>query len=85
MPMRMLPGLVEGGVLSAQAATLVCLLRWARPDGTAFCPRRGIAEATGLSETAVKNALAALKRKGAVETAEPGHNGRATVYRVRGL
>lgn len=82
VPVDAIPTLVESGVISVQGAVYLCLLRWAREDGTAFCPRRRIADALGTTPEKVSNAMVYLKRKGIVETVAPGHNGRAAVYRV---
>lgn len=82
VPIGSLPALVGSGVLSVQGAVYLCLLRWAKPDGTAFCPRRSVAGTLGITEQAVSNAVKSLIRKGAVEVVSRGHNGRATVYRV---
>ena len=68
-------------------AVLLMLTSYIRGDGEAVlvcCSRGVIADALGITERQVTHAVEALKRKGIIETARKGGNGRAAVYRLVG-
>lgn len=66
----------------AEVCVLLELMRYQRPDGTFSRPRRDVAEALGMSEKAVSNAVRSICRKDIASAVSNGHNGRATVYRL---
>lgn len=69
-------------------AVLLMLTSYIRDEGEAVlvcCSRGVIADALGITERQVTHAVEALKRKGIIETARKGGNGRAAVYRLVGV
>lgn len=63
-----------------QMGVMVELCRWVRPDGTAWCPRRKMAEELGTSEQTVSNAIQKLREKGLIRLVSRGGPNKATVY-----
>lgn len=63
-----------------QMGVMVELCRWVRPDGTAWCPRRKMAEELGCRPQSVSNAVRALREKGLIRLVSRGGPNRATVY-----
>lgn len=80
VPVAWLRGWLGAGLSPLQMAVMVELCRWRKPDGTAWCPRRKMAEELGTTEQSVSNAMAALRRAGLVRLVARGGPGRATVY-----
>ena len=63
-----------------QMGVMVELCRWVKPDGTAWCPRRKMAEELGCRPQSVSNAIKALREKGLIRLVSRGGPHRATVY-----
>lgn len=82
VPVGWLSGWLGMRLSPLQMAVMVELCRWLRPDGTAWCPRRKMAEELGTSEQCVSNAIAELRRRGLVRLVSRGGPGRASVYAV---
>lgn len=82
VPVGWLGGWLGARLSPMQMAVMVELCRWLGPDGTAWCPRRRMAEELGTSEQCVSNAMAELRRRGLVRLVSRGGPGRASVYAV---
>lgn len=80
VPVGWLSGWLGARLSPMQIAVMVELCRWLRPDGTAWCPRRRMAEELGTTEQCVSNAIAELRRRGLVRLVRRGGPGRASVY-----
>lgn len=68
-------------------AVLAALFKWCRDgrDGWVYisCARSEVSALLGITESQVRNAIESLKRDGLLQVSQPGHRGRATVYRIR--
>ena len=80
VPIACLRPWLRSGVSPLQMAVMVELCRWEKEDGTAWCPRRKMAEDLGTTEQTVSNAIAALRKKGLIRLVSRGGPNKATVY-----
>lgn len=85
VPPELISTMLDAG-MPIKWAVMLAIMSYCGEDeeGTvwASCARSAICGALGITERQARNAASSLVRGGILSVLEPGHNGRATVYRV---
>lgn len=85
VPLELISTMLDAG-MPIKWAVMLAIMSYCGKDeeGTvwASCARSAICGALGITERQARNAASSLIRGGILSVLEPGHNGRATVYRV---
>lgn len=85
IPLELISTMLDAG-MPIKWAVMLAIMSYCGKDeeGTvwASCARSAICGTLGITEQQERNAATSLIRSGVLSVLEPGHNGRATVYRV---